>query len=102
MKRGTRLTLGFCSSFLALVAVAGDLGETTLGSAPGGAEGDAAGQDVGKETGAADGDAENRAPAATARKGRAASTGTAAGIIHDQVKEGNIKIEGETDTAAPL
>ncbi len=99
MKRSTLLTLGFCSSFLALVAVAGDRGETALSSAPGGAEGGATGQETGKETGAKGGDAEDSASGATARKGRPASTATAVGIINDQVKDGNIKIEGETDTA---
>lgn len=86
MKRSTLLTLGFCSSFLALVAVAGDRGGAT-------------GQETGKETGAKGGDAEDSASGATARKGRPASTATAVGIINDQVKDGNIKIEGETDTA---
>ena len=100
-------------------AIADDRGETTRGSAPAGAEVPVAAKQTREESGAVTGGPGDGAPDTTVRsdekaeveadvsRGRAsgaaagkpkrAGSGTAAGYIHDQVKKGNVKIQGATD-----
>jgi hypothetical protein len=113
------LALGLCGSLLVTPAVADERGETALGSAPGGADKAVTGKQTEEETGAVTGGAgggasdtavtteekgeaeavagRGRASGAAAGKPKRAGTGTAAGYINDQVKKGNVKIQGATD-----
>jgi len=120
MKRGMPMILAICSSLSMTPVVAGDSSaEAALGSAPGGASEVAAGKQIGEDTGAMVGGAEGGSSGAAvttekkeeteavvdpvsargtaAGKPKRAGTATAAGYIHNQVKKGNIKIQGATD-----
>jgi hypothetical protein len=91
MKREMLLGLGFCGSLLAVSAFAGDRGETARGSAPGTTVSSEEKAEVEADV------SRGLASGAAAGKTKRAGTGTAAGYIHDQVKKGNIKIQGATD-----
>jgi hypothetical protein len=99
-------------------AIADDKGETARGSAPTGAQVPVTGKQAREASGAVTVGADDGAPDTAVRseekaeveadvgRGRAsgaagkskrAGTGTAARHIHDQVKKGNIKIQGATD-----
>lgn len=120
MKRDILLAVGFCSSILVMSAIADDSGETESGSAPTtGADKAITGQQIGEETGAVTGSpggGASDAAVTTEEKGEAgavagrrttsgaaggkskrAGTGTAARYLNDQVKQGNVKIQGATD-----
>jgi hypothetical protein len=113
------MVIAICSSLSMTPAVAGDGAEAALSGKTDGVAGAAAGERMGKETGTAVGDAEaasagaavtpeeerttedvaksGSARGAAAGKPKRAGTATAVGHIHDQVKKGNIKIQGATD-----
>ena len=119
MKRRTLLVIGVCSSLSTTPVIAGVSGAGALGSEPGGAPGVAAEKQIGEDSSAAAGGAEGgSSDAAVAAEGKgktegvvdtgsargAASgkpkrtgTGTAARHLNDQVRKGNIKIQGATD-----
>jgi hypothetical protein len=113
------MVIAICSSLSMTPAVAGDGAEAALSGKTEDAAGVAAGERIGKETSTAVGDAEagssgaaatteeerttegvtksGSARGAAAGKRKRAGTATAVGHIHDQVKKGNIKIQGATD-----
>jgi hypothetical protein len=119
MKRSMLMVIAICSSLSMTSAVADDGAEAAFGGKSAGAEGVAAEEQIGKESDAAVGDAEagssgaavateedgktegvaktGSARGAAAGKPKRAGTATAAGHIHNQVKKGNIKIQGATD-----
>jgi hypothetical protein len=119
MKHSMLMAIAICSSLSMTPAVAGDGAEAALGGKTDDAAGVATEEQIGKEIGAAVGDAEagsagaavateedgktesvaktGSARGAAAGKPKRASTATAAGHIHNQVKKGNIKIQGATD-----
>ena len=86
---------GFCCSLFVMPALADD-GRVT---APGNADGPAAEKQMDAGTSTMASDAES---GAAAGKGTHTSTPAAAGYLYDQVKKGNVKIEGATDTEIPL
>lgn len=103
MKRHTLALLGLLNFLFAVPVVSGEGGEGSLGGDTAGGIGGAAalGDHVAAEPGPVPGEAAEAAPAGVAGGSRPASSATAAGYILDEVKEGNIKIEGATDTEVP-
>ena len=120
MKRGMPMILAICSSLSMTPVVAGDSSaEAALDSAPGGGAEITAGKQTGEDTGAMVSGAEGGSSGAAvtteekgkteavvnpgsargeaANKPKRAGTATAAGYVHDQVRKGNIKIQGATD-----
>lgn len=119
MKRGMLMVITICSSLSTTPVVADNSGEAALDSEPGRAAEIAAGKQTGEGSGAVNGGADGGSPGASvitegkgkteavvdsgsarsaaAAKPKRAGTATAVGSIHDQVKKGNIKIQGATD-----
>jgi hypothetical protein len=119
MKLGMPIVVAIFSSLSMTPVAAGDGGEAAIGSASAGAAGVAAGKQIGEDPGVSVGGAEGgswgaavtttekgktetvvddgRKHGAAAGKAKRASTATAAGHVYDQVKKGNIQIQGATD-----
>jgi hypothetical protein len=94
MKLNRLLAMGFCGSLMLTTTAADESGETALHSASASADKAVAAEEKG--------DAEpvvsrGRVTGPAAGKPKRADTGTAAGHIHNQVKKGNVKIQGATD-----
>jgi hypothetical protein len=93
MKRIHLSIIGFCGSLLVMpagvaddaAAQGGERGAPTSASA------------TESETGSVAGGAGSGARSSGAGKAKRAGTATAAGIVYDQVKKGNVRIHGTTD-----
>ncbi len=100
MIRCTLLGLGFSCCFVLSVGVAADPDATTHDSGAGVAEA-AVEEATAGDAGASSAQKQTRASAVKGSERRPASTATAAGIIHEQVKQGKMNIQVDTD-AGPL
>ena len=97
MKHNRLLLIGFFCGLLATPAVATENGKTPVA----GADEAAVGKQAEGGVRATDAGAERSAGSTVGGDAKPAGTATAAGYVYDQVKKGNVKIEGATDTEVP-
>lgn len=102
MNRSAPMVLALCFSLFNVPIVADDGGAAGFGNQGGGDDKTAGGNQTEEGTSVKAGDSQGGESGDAASNGKPAGTGTAAGYIYDQVKKGNVKIHGATDTEIPL
>jgi hypothetical protein len=102
MHRTEPMVLALCCNLVILPVVAGDNGVAGFGHEAGGGDNIAGADQTDEGATAPAGESDDGASSGAASKGKPAGTGTAAGYVYDQVKKGNVKIHGATDTEIPL